>query len=72
MLFWALEGEQPELEAAFKVTTPGIASFNIDKMNYYTGSGDFTEKSVSDFLNGIQKNKFFFAKLDAFPTLREV
>jgi hypothetical protein len=41
-------------------------------MNYYAGHGDYDEKSVEDFLSGIQKNKFFFAKMETFPEIKEI
>jgi hypothetical protein len=72
VLFYSLLGEQTDAESAFRLTKPGLVWFNFEKMNYYTGYGDYTQSYVNDFVNGIQKNKFFFAKLDRIPDFRQI
>ena len=69
-LYWTESGTNPDVESEFKVESPGLVAFNIKKSTYYTMFGEYEDKNIGDFFNGICGNKFFFQKFEKFPKLK--
>jgi hypothetical protein len=68
---WFNAGEQPELESKFRAKGPNAIAINYEKKKYYVMNDQFNAKTLLDFTNGIQKNKFFFLPFEEFPQISE-
>ena len=69
---WAKSGEQPGLEKEFRAKSPNILAMNFDKKNYFTMDSELTAKSIEDFVNGVQKNKYFFLTYKDMPKIEDI
>jgi len=69
---WAKSGDQPGLESQFRAKSPNILAMNFDKKNYFTMDSELTAKSIEDFVNGCQKNKYFFLTFKEFPKIETI
>ena len=62
-------GEQPNIESQFKAKGPTAVAIDWRKNKYFVMSGDFTEKSLTEFSNGVLKNRYFFLDYSEFPEI---
>jgi len=69
---WAVEGDHPALEKELNAKGPTLIALRMDKTEYFVMSGEFTDKNVMDFVNGVQMHKYFFLDYGKLPKIETI